>query len=68
MVKEVRRRELERFLEQQGWQLLRTRGGHRVWRSPDGADSLAVPAHGRVSPGVVRQVIKQLPDAPAQWR
>ena len=68
MVKEVKQREVEKVLAQQGWTLLRTKGGHNVWGSPDGSDSVAIPTHGRVSPGVVRQVIKKLPDSPANWR
>lgn len=68
MVREVKQRDVERFLADRDWKLLRTKGGHNVWGSPDGTDSIAIPTHGRVSPGVVRQVIKKLPDAPASWR
>jgi predicted RNA binding protein YcfA (HicA-like mRNA interferase family) len=68
VVKEVKQRELEKYLASLGWTLLRTKGGHNVWASPDGTDSVAVPTHGVVSPGVVRQVIKKLPHFPAKWR
>ncbi len=47
MVREVKQREVERFLESKGWTLLR---------------------HGQVSPGVVRQIIKRIPDAPQSWK
>lgn len=68
MVREVKQRVLERFLASEWWFLLSSKGGHNVWGSPDGSDSVAIPTHGTVSPGVVRQVIKKLPDTPAGWR
>ena len=68
MVKELKQREVEKFLKAQGWELLRSKGGHNVWKSPDGALTLAIPTHGKVSPGVVRQVIKVVPNTPDSWR
>lgn len=68
MVKEVKQREVERVLKANGWMLLRTKGGHNVWGAPDGRDTIAIPHHGTISPGVVRQVIKKLPETPASWR
>ena len=68
MVREVKQREVEQFLENSGWQLARTKGGHNVWRSPDGTQVIAIPRHGKVSPGVVRQVMKAQPGAPESWR
>jgi predicted RNA binding protein YcfA (HicA-like mRNA interferase family) len=68
VVKEVKQREVERFLESCGWRLLREKGPHNVWGSPDGTQVLAIPRHGKVSPGVVRQVIKAQPGSPAGWR
>jgi predicted RNA binding protein YcfA (HicA-like mRNA interferase family) len=67
MVKEVKQREVESVLATRGWVLLRSRGGHNVWKSESG-ETLAIPTHGVVSPGVVRQVIKKVPDHPAGWR
>ena len=67
VVKEVRQREVERELASQGWVLVRKRGGHHVWKSADGVHLLAIPAHGVVSPGVVRQVIKALRTHPPRW-
>ncbi|MDR0593474.1 MAG: type II toxin-antitoxin system HicA family toxin [Bifidobacteriaceae bacterium] len=55
-------------MARKGWRLLRTKGSHNVWGAPDGDGLLAIPAHGRISPGVVRQVIGKVPDAPANWR
>ncbi|RLP79288.1 type II toxin-antitoxin system HicA family toxin [Mycetocola lacteus] len=68
MVRAVKQRELERFLASRKWTLLRTKGGHNVWGSPNGTDSVAIPTHGIVSPGVVRQVMKKLPDTPSSWK
>ncbi|WP_162238999.1 MULTISPECIES: type II toxin-antitoxin system HicA family toxin [unclassified Rathayibacter] len=68
MVKEVKQREVERFLEASGWRLLREKGPHNVWGSPDGTQVIAIPRHGTVSPGVVTQIIKAQPGSPASWR
>jgi predicted RNA binding protein YcfA (HicA-like mRNA interferase family) len=67
VVREVRQREVEAVLRANGWVLLRNKGGHNVWKAADG-DTLAIPTHGIVSPGVVRQVIKKVPKAPEKWR
>jgi len=50
-----------------GWTLIRTRGGHNVWKSPDGSQTLAIPRHDTVTKGVVRQVMKSQPGAPKSW-
>jgi predicted RNA binding protein YcfA (HicA-like mRNA interferase family) len=68
MVKEVKQRDVEKFLEASGWRLLRERGPHNVWGSADGSQVIAIPRHGKVSPGVVRQVIKAQPGSPESWR
>jgi predicted RNA binding protein YcfA (HicA-like mRNA interferase family) len=68
MTKEVKQGEVERFLRRAGWRLVRVRGGHNVWSSADGQLTLAIPRHGTVSPGVVRQIITVVPSAPESWR
>jgi predicted RNA binding protein YcfA (HicA-like mRNA interferase family) len=68
MAKEVKYREIERFLLDQGWRVLRTRGSHEIWGGPNGAGRLTTPRHGTVSPGVVRDVIQMFPNAPKSWR
>lgn len=69
MVKEVKYRDIERFLIDAGWVVVRQSGSHIYWVSPDGTGRLSIPPHkGKVSPGVVRQIIKTLPDAPDSWR
>lgn len=68
MAKEVRQREVEKFLQDSGWTLLRSKGGHNVWGNPDKTARLAIPHHRMISAGVVRQVIKTVPNTPANWQ
>ena len=67
VVKDVKQREIEQFLARSGWVLLRS-SRHNIWGSPDGKDTIAIPRHGVVKAGVVRQVIERVPDTPASWR
>lgn len=63
MVKELKYRDVAKSLRGIGWSIARTRGSHEVWKSPDGVTSVSVVAHGgKVSPGVVRDVIAKVPD------
>ena len=56
-------------LKRQGWVLLRTgKGSHEVWGPPDGPGKVTIPHHSEVSAGVLRQVVKQLPEIPESWR
>lgn len=50
------------------WQLLRSKGGHDVWRSPNQTTTLAIPRHNKISAGVIRQLIKTLPQTPPSWQ
>lgn len=68
MAKEVKDREVERFLLDQGRRVLRTRGSHEIWGALDGAGRLTIPRHGTVSPGVVRDVMQVFPNIPKSWR
>jgi predicted RNA binding protein YcfA (HicA-like mRNA interferase family) len=69
MVNEVKYRDIERFLSNAGWTVTRQTGSHIMWTSPDGKQRLSIPPHkGKVSPGVVRQIMKTLPDTPDNWR
>lgn len=68
MTKEVKYRDIESFLREAGWTVIRQSGSHILWAGPDG-DRLSIPPHkGKVSPGVVRQIIKTVPGAPSEWR
>ena len=69
MVNEVKYRDIERFLIDAGWTVTRQTGSHIHWKGPNGKGRLQIPPHrGKVSPGVVRQIIKALPDSPEEWR
>lgn len=69
MVNEVKYREIERFLTDAGWTVIRQTGSHIQWKGPNGKGRLQIPPHGGVvSKGVVRQIIKAIPDAPEEWR
>jgi len=69
MAKEVKYREVARFLHSQGWSILRTRGSHEIWTGPDGNGRLSIVAHGgTVSPGIVRQISSTIPGTPDQWK
>ena len=69
MVKELRYRDVAKFLRSIGWSIDRTRGSHEVWKSEDGTASVSIVAHGgKVSPGVVRDVIAKVPNTPTDWK
>jgi predicted RNA binding protein YcfA (HicA-like mRNA interferase family) len=68
VVKEVKQSDVEGFLESCGSTLARQKGPHNVWRSADGMRVIAIPRHGKVSLGVVRQVMKAQPGYPDRWR
>lgn len=68
MAKEAKRRDVEKVLKMNQWQLLRSKGGHDVWRSPNQTTTLAIPRHNKISAGVIRQLIKTLPQTPPSWQ
>jgi predicted RNA binding protein YcfA (HicA-like mRNA interferase family) len=67
-MKEIKTKQAERELSKAGFAVIRTSGGHTVWASPDGKQTIAVPRHRTLSPGVVRQIAKLLPAVPPEWR
>jgi predicted RNA binding protein YcfA (HicA-like mRNA interferase family) len=44
-MKPVSGRRFARALRRKGWDLIRTRGSHHVFRSPDGTKVVTVPVH-----------------------
>lgn len=46
--------------EARGWTLVRSRGNHFIYRHPDVAGNLAIPAHRELKPGVVRALIRAM--------
>lgn len=68
MTKRQTYRVVGKFLKSQGWEHVRTKGSHHIWKSEDGTMTLSLPVHGgEVSAGVVKQIQDVFPDAPANW-
>ena len=69
MTKPQRYRAVVKVLKAQGWVLLRRgKGSHELWGLPDESVKESIPQHGEVSAGVVAQLLKKLPNPPANWR
>lgn len=57
MPKRLSQRELERLLTDNGFQLVRQRGSHRIFT--DGHRTVAVPAHGKdIAVGTLARIIR----------
>lgn len=55
----VKPRELIRVLERRGWQLIRTRGSHYVFKHPAFPNRIVVPVHGReLKRGILTAIMK----------
>lgn len=67
MAKPQKYRDVVKFLRSRGWQHVRTKGSHEMWEGPNG-EKQSVPRHGEVSAGVVKQIIDQVPNTPANWK
>lgn len=67
-MKEIKTKQAEQELSKAGFTVIRTGGRHTVWASADGTQTVAIPRHRTLSPGVVRQVAKLLPSIPPSWR
>lgn len=69
MVKEQRYRDVVRFLESEGWVLVRLgKGSHEIWGDPQTGRCMSIPRHSHISAGIVRQIIAEFPSAPSAWR
>jgi predicted RNA binding protein YcfA (HicA-like mRNA interferase family) len=60
VVKEMKLRLVKRALAGEGCQVLSEDGGHTKWGCPCGKHTTAVPRHADISPGVVRNIIRDL--------
>lgn len=62
MVREMKRRDIERALTRNGCTKASGsgRGPHEKWLCPCGSHQVPVPRHGDISPGVVASIIKRL--------
>lgn len=68
MTKRQKYRDVAKFLRSNGWEIVRTKGSHEIWKSEDGTTSLSVVAHGgEVSAGVVKQIQDVFPNTPKNW-
>ncbi|PZS06958.1 MAG: addiction module toxin, HicA family [Solirubrobacterales bacterium] len=55
----MKRRDLERHLRANGYQLVGEGANHAKWRGPSGAPS-AVPRHSEIASGTARAICRQL--------
>lgn len=68
MTKRQKYRDVAKFLRSEGWEIVRTRGSHEIWKSEDGTMTLAVAQHaGEVSAGIVKQLQAVFPNTPKNW-
>ncbi|MCL2595056.1 MAG: type II toxin-antitoxin system HicA family toxin [Promicromonosporaceae bacterium] len=63
----MKRRDVVAALSAAGCRLLRDKGGHTVFACPCGKHSAPLPRHGKITPGVVRGLIKYMPCLPEGW-
>ena len=69
MVRVQKYRDVVRFLEAQGWLLVRRgKGSHEIWGDPNTGRRMSIPRHHEISAGIMRQVIAEFPDSPDSWR
>jgi len=66
-MKAQKKRDVLKVLKANGWQLVRTTGGHDWWEGPDGQGE-AIPRHGEISPGIIRKLSKKLAEVPQNWK
>jgi predicted RNA binding protein YcfA (HicA-like mRNA interferase family) len=57
----VKVREAIKLIEQDGWQLVRTRGSHRQFKHPGKPGLVTVPGnlHDELAPGTLNSILKQ---------
>lgn len=67
MVKEMKLREIERRLARNRCTQLSDDGSHTKWGCPCGHHTTAVPRHRDISPGVIRNIIRDLACLPKGW-
>jgi predicted RNA binding protein YcfA (HicA-like mRNA interferase family) len=54
-------KEICKALDKRGWTWVKTKSGHRKYRSPDGQRTTVVPYHGNksIGPGLKAAILKQ---------
>jgi predicted RNA binding protein YcfA (HicA-like mRNA interferase family) len=66
-MKDAKRRDVERYLKQQGYEPGRDDGRHTWWVKA-GVRSVPLPRHSRISPGVLRGIEHIVGAVPAEWK
>ncbi|MBN9215359.1 MULTISPECIES: type II toxin-antitoxin system HicA family toxin [unclassified Microbacterium] len=66
-MKEAKRSDVERFLRSEGYRVTRDSGPH-TWWSKEGARSVPLPRHTRISPGVLRSIERIVGHVPPDWK
>lgn len=67
VVKAMKHRAVRKALVSNGCEHLRTKGSHEVWGCPCGEHTSVVTSHAIVSPGVVRNIVRDLACLPKGW-
>lgn len=67
MVKEMRRKAVERALRKHDCTVIYDDGKHTKWGCPCGSHIAPVPRHIDVTAGVIRNIIRDLPCLPKGW-
>jgi predicted RNA binding protein YcfA (HicA-like mRNA interferase family) len=67
VVKGMSRRAVEKALKAAGCGVISEDGIHTKWGCPCGKHTTAVPRHRDISPGVVRNIIRDLECRPKGW-
>jgi len=59
-MKSLSGRDLARFVERHGWQLLRVHGSHHIYGKPGSVVRLSIPIHGNqaLKTGLLRHLLK----------
>lgn len=66
-MKAQKKKDVIKVLKKQGWQLVRTTGGHEWWEGPHG-EGEAIPRHTEISPGVMRKLAAKMDSIPDNWK
>jgi predicted RNA binding protein YcfA (HicA-like mRNA interferase family) len=66
-MKAMARRLVEKALRKAGCRRVSQDGSHDKWGCPCGSHSTAVPRHTTISPGVIRNIIRDLACLPGGW-
>ncbi|WP_343320526.1 type II toxin-antitoxin system HicA family toxin (plasmid) [Arthrobacter sp. TMP15] len=66
-MKAQKKRDVLKVLKANGWQLVRSTGGHEMWEGPNGQRE-PIPRHNEISAGVLTKLAKKLDTFPSNWK